>query len=100
MWITLTLTYNEHNTLKLQTAMTLTRHSNDHMSSSVPRPVCLTPVTVRRVRTACVLPFPAMSEPVLLKEFFSLDGGAKPAVSFASLCLLKMITQNTPRSSS
>lgn len=32
-----------------------------------------------------MLPFPAMSEPVLLKEFFSLDGEAKPAVSFTSL---------------
>jgi len=41
-----------------------------------------------------------MSGPVLLKEFSSLDGGAKPAVSSTSLCLWKMVIENATHNSS
>lgn len=73
--------------------------SDDLMSSFFLRTACLIHVTVRTLRTACVLPFPATSEPVLLKEYSSMDGGTKSAVSSTPLCLLKTIIQKTPQTS-
>lgn len=47
-----------------------------------------------------MLLFPAMPGPALLKEFSSLGGGPKPAVSSTSLCLLKNHHPESPTHSS
>ncbi len=49
------------------------------------RTACMTAVTVRKVRSACVLQFPPMFMPVQLKESSSVAGGTPPVVSSEKL---------------